>query len=400
MTRTLRRVGLLAALSVAIGIPVATSLVISAATSASGEDLGGFDAFSMAISILGIVAVTIGVMILWQRPRNVIGAMLVVGALLVMGTFLGWPTAAYRASIGGPHDPLGVLALLYSTNALLIGVFLLFPALGILFPDGRMPSRRWRLPFAGLVGAMALSAVIRTFAPWPPDAGMVNPFAIPGVPATVGSLSDGIAAAAVFVSAGLAVVAVVTRFRRASGVERAQLKWFLAALSVSAVLFPISFATDLGPADLIDVLSVAAACLVPVAVGIAILRYHLYDIDRLISRTIAYTIVTAILVVVFGGVILLFQALLSAYTQGQTIAVAASTLVAFALFQPVLKRVRRAVDRRFDRARYDADRTAVAFAERLRDQTDLGAVTTDLDRTSRTALGPRRVGIWIRGDER
>lgn len=130
--------------------------------------------------------------------------------------------------------------------------------------------------------------------------------------------------------------------------------------------------------------------------GVAILRYRLYEIDRLISRTIGWAIVTGLLVAVFAGAVVGLQALLAGFTQGQTLAVAASTLVAFALFQPVRRQVQRAVDRRFDRARYDAERTAGAFADRLRDETDIETVTADLTATTRAALAPAGLGIWIR----
>jgi DNA integrity scanning protein DisA with diadenylate cyclase activity len=137
-----------------------------------------------------------------------------------------------------------------------------------------------------------------------------------------------------------------------------------------------------------------------VAIGIAILRYHLYDIDRIISRTIAYALVSAILVGVFGSIIVVLSTALSTFAQGQTIAVAASTLAAFAIFQPLLRRVRRNVDRRFNRARYDAEQTVARFSDRLRDDIDLGGLSSDLDTTIRDAISPRSVAIWLRETHR
>jgi hypothetical protein len=139
-----------------------------------------------------------------------------------------------------------------------------------------------------------------------------------------------------------------------------------------------------------------AGALVPAAIGIAILRHHLYDIDRLISRTFGYAVVTGVLGAVFAGLILILQGLLTAFTQGQTIAVAFSTLVVFALFQPVRRRVQRAVDRRFDRARYDADRTIQSLAGRLRAELDLTAVSQEIARTADAAVRPACVGVWLR----
>jgi hypothetical protein len=144
----------------------------------------------------------------------------------------------------------------------------------------------------------------------------------------------------------------------------------------------------------------ALACvgllLVPVAVGIAVTRHRLYEIDRLLSRTIGWALVTGLLLALFGATVVGLQALLADVTQGQTLAVAASTLVAFALFQPVRRRVQSAVDRRFDRSRYDGERTAAAFADRLRDQIDLASLETDIGATVAAALRPTSTGVWIR----
>jgi hypothetical protein len=136
--------------------------------------------------------------------------------------------------------------------------------------------------------------------------------------------------------------------------------------------------------------------LVPVAVGIAVTRHRLYEIDRLLGRTIGWALVTGLLVAAFGTMVVGLQTLLGDVTQGQTLAVAASTLVAFALFQPVRRRVQSAVDHRFDRSRYDGERTAAAFAECLRDQIDLASLETDICATVATALRPNSTGVWIR----
>ena len=135
---------------------------------------------------------------------------------------------------------------------------------------------------------------------------------------------------------------------------------------------------------------------IPIAISVAVLRYRLLEIDRIVSRTIAYTLVTGILAMVFAAAILLLQGLLATFTQGQTVAVAASTLAVFALFQPVRRRVQRVVDRRFDRGRYDAERTALAFSERLRHEVDMEAVTLDLAQTTRQTVAPTSLAIWLR----
>ena len=138
------------------------------------------------------------------------------------------------------------------------------------------------------------------------------------------------------------------------------------------------------------------AAFAAVAIAIAILRHNLYDIDRIVSRTIAYALVSAIVVVVFGAVVILLSTALASFAEGQTIAVAASTLAAFAAFQPVLRRVRRGVDMRFNRARYDADQTVAEFSARLRNEVDIATLARDLDATVQDAVKPASLRLWLR----
>ena len=144
------------------------------------------------------------------------------------------------------------------------------------------------------------------------------------------------------------------------------------------------------------IVALVAAAGIPIAVGIAILRYRLYDIDRLISRTIGWAVVTAVLVAVFVGGVVVMQAALAPVTRENTFAVAVSTLVAFALFQPLRRRVQRVVDRRFDRARYDGQRTTAVFAERVRNEVDLGTLHAELVATAAEAVRPTGAGLWLR----
>ena len=205
----------------------------------------------------------------------------------------------------------------------------------------------------------------------------------------------------------LGVAAVITRYRRGDRIVRLQIRWFVTAvallpLSGVAILIEVALRSAGGagadaPNALITVLvSYAVVLALPIAIGIAVTRYRLYEIDRLISRTIGWALVTGVLVAVFAGTVVGLQAILDRVTQGETLAVAASTLVAFALFQPVRRRVQAAVDHRFDRARYDGDRTAAAFAERLREQVDLAGLEADIAGVVDGALRPTTVGVWIR----
>ena len=230
---------------------------------------------------------------------------------------------------------------------------------------------------------------------------VANPFAIPGIIDL--DLSDrlGVVALVAYLLAFvLASAGLVSRYRKATRLVRAQIRWFAAAIGVSLVLLVGLFTVPEPFNDFVWGAWILSLLFTPVAIAIAILRYHLYDIDRIISRTIGYGLITAMLVAVFLFVNLSLQSVLSDVTSGNSLAVAGSTLLAAALFTPVRRRFQRIVDRRFDRARYDGERTASAFAVRMRDATDLTTVTHDLDVTVRRAIAPSSVGLWLRGGER
>jgi hypothetical protein len=195
------------------------------------------------------------------------------------------------------------------------------------------------------------------------------------------------------------VVSLVVRFRRADGLERRQLTWFTWA-AVPAFTFVLLSGFVTYPQIVWLLGSLFIAPLLPAAIGIAILRYRLYEIDRIVSRTILYILLSAVLIAAFVGVVLMLEALFSPVTGEDTIAVATSTLVAAALFAPVRARLQRPVDRRFNRARYDADRTIAAFGERLRDQVDLAALRVELVELAATAMEPSTSGLWVRAPER
>ena len=208
-------------------------------------------------------------------------------------------------------------------------------------------------------------------------------------------------AAAVPFALLLALAAVTVRVRRAGGVERAQLKWFVAANVAVGAFLTLSLAGVARPNPTIfDVLASCSLSLPPIAVGVAILRYRLYDIDRLISRGVSWAILSGLLLAIYAGAVLLLQGVLGGATQGETVAVAGSTLLAAALFQPLRRSVQSVVDRRFNRARYDAERTAAAFAERLRDQVDLSSLSGDIAGVVDVALRPSRIDIWLRAPTR
>jgi hypothetical protein len=279
--------------------------------------------------------------------------------------------------------------------------------LALVYPSGTLLSPRWRPVALGAILLIAILSVGTALGPWTDGLFPVqNPLAINGgvLPAPLSSLSFlgsllGLITLAVPL---LAVGSLVVRYRRALGVERAQLKWFaaVAAVSVPAFLLSTFLYTATGLAGSVGNVAGGVAyfglALLPVAIGIAVLRYRLYEIDRLISRTISYGVLTAIVAGLFVGFILVFQAVLAPVTQSNELAVAGSTLLAATLFQPIGRRVQRLVDRRFNRSRYNAERTVAAFAGRLRDEVDLDELRAEILATVSASVDPSSVSLWLR----
>jgi MFS family permease len=344
-----------------------------------------------------------------RRPSNVVGWILLAipwSALTTSVTpHLDADVDAILAGSASPRDEF----LLWINGWTGAAAFVCYLALTILFPSGSLPVGRWRRPAILMLGVAIGIVVLTAFAPtidFNPDGGVssyaiTNPYAfLPGLPIWSLLPTHGeqilVVVAMVAVSAG----SMIVRYHRSTGVVRLQLRWLVLALAFVVLAVAFGFATLLvlgsdGGFGWIPALIAYPS--VPLAVGVAVLRYRLYEIDRIISRTISYAVVTAALALVFVAAVLALQAVLAPITGGETLAVAASTLVVFALFQPVRRRVQRAVDQRFDRARYDAERTAAAFAARMRDEVDIATVTGDLGATVRVALNPTTVGLWLRG---
>lgn len=198
----------------------------------------------------------------------------------------------------------------------------------------------------------------------------------------------------------IAVVSTIARYRRSAEIVRLQLRWLMSSVAfvVIAVTAGITGFGLVGEqvGGLVWIPAIVAYPTVPIAVGVAVTRYRLFEIDRIVSRTLGWAIVTGALVAVFATLVVGLQTVLVGVTQGQTLAVAASTLVAFALFQPVRRRVQSTVDRRFDRASYDARHTVDAFAEHLRTEVDLGRLRSALVATATDAVKPATASVWLR----
>lgn len=349
--------------------------------------------FLVMMSSFGLV----GALIVTRRRHNPVGWILWVAATLLTVCIVS-DLAAYHAV----NDPA---ARPWAVPVAWLGSFLFVPTIGMVlvfvplsFPDGHLLSRRWRWVVVFSAIAIVVSALPSMFSPGPLSnaQGVANPVGIPGFERLVPVLN---AANVLMVAVAfpLAIAAAVLRYRRGSSVERQQLKWFAAAVGLTGVCFGLAVLVPEGPvAELGWIVGLVGMTTVPIAIGIAILRYRLYDIDRIISRTIGYLVVTGILALVFVAAVLLLGAILAPQFGENPIAVAVSTLIVAALFQPLRRRVQTVVDRRFNRARYDAQRTADAFATRLREQVDLAAVAGDLVATVDASLQPTRSGVWLR----
>jgi uncharacterized membrane protein len=364
---------------------------------------GGIDLTFVGLAIDVVVFSSVGTILTLRLPENRVGLVLMVGADLMVLTSIGYVLGAVLAAAAGADDPLANLLTLLGgmgvSPTLVVGGALL----ALVFPDGRLPGPRWRWPVRAIAAALSVGSLLIATRPGPiGDRLASNPLGIAGVAwlDAMAPLGEVFYAIALFGALLLALSGVAVRFRRSRGVEREQLKWFAGASVAVIVLLSLSLVDASGGTTAFGFLAVWSLSLPPIAIGIAVLRYRLYEIDRIISRTISYGLVTAALVSVYGVAVLLLQTPLGAFTGGETVAVAASTLVAAALFQPLRRRIQAAVDRRFNRARYDAERTVASFAAALRDDVDPTHVRAALLGVVDSAIRPHTVAVWIRGEGR
>jgi hypothetical protein len=345
---------------------------------------------------------TVGLLVTLRRPGNPIGPLLLVAALSVFGWFSASAYAAYALVIR-PDMPGGAIALWLSGWAPFGYVYMLLVFVPLIYPDGRFLSRRWHL-IGWLVGVLWIAQFVgaafgRSVLQLGSGTTAPNPFFMPGL-AAVDLANLALGAPLGFTFLAISWAAVVIRFRRSRGIERLQLKWFFYAVGVVllafAILFPLARIGVAIPSEIYFFTFNFSFMLIPLSVGIAILRYRLYDIDRVINRTIVYGVTTGAIGLLFFGGIVALPALLRPLISASEIAVAASTLVSFALFQPLRSRVQHAVDRRFYRARYDAARTLDAFSLRLRDEVDLDSVRAELLGAVGSTLSPIHASVWLR----
>jgi hypothetical protein len=345
-----------------------------------------------------LVYAGVGVIVARHQPRNPVGWILILFVVL----FLIWVDAGFYAVLCyhlGHHGlPLGPAAVVLTSVWPL--AFALFPLVILLFPDGRLTSRRWRWVLCGYAVAVAYIVVVNLAPALAVAAShdiQVNSSGditnANNQPGWAAHLPAGLTAVA-FLTIGVISLSFVGHqvlsWRRAAGERRQQLKWLAcgAVITLCAGLLGSELTVDGAGSRLLEV----GVTAMPIAIGVGILKYRLYDIDRIISRTLAYAIVTGLLIGVYAGLVLLATQVL---TIKSPVAVAASTLAAAALFSPLRRRVQRAVDRRFNRARYDADQTVAAFAVRLKDAVDLDTVQDDLAGVVQRVLEPAHLTLWV-----
>jgi hypothetical protein len=357
------------------------------------------------IAVLNFLAyAAVGAFVAIRRPHNPIGWILVFIAFSFIATSAQPDDIeAVKAGTSSTSDFLAAWVGTWAGGA----TFLAYATLAMIFPSGHLPAGRWRRAAIGSLVfgtcVVALGAIVPEF-PFSPDAGVTN-FMVPNRFALIPAMDIAIPVPGEMVIVipigvfALGVLSAVPRYRRATGVERLQLRWLMAALAfafAALMVGLVGFAT-VGPGSgIIWLPAVIAYPSIPLAVGVAVMRYRLFDIDRIISRGLSWAVLSGLLIAVYAGAVILLQGLLGRVTQGETVAVAGSTLLAAALFQPLRRRIQSVVDHRFNRARYDAERTAIAFAERLRNEVDLASLRGDIAGVVDTALRPSRVGVWIR----
>jgi hypothetical protein len=343
--------------------------------------------------------VVVGALLVAKRPTNLIGW--IMAAIALMGAIfpVGGTYAAYVMTTRGQPDALAVIGAWTQAWYWYLLLALAFVYLPLLFPDGRLPSRRWLpvaiLPGIGTLGMVVLGALGDTLHDSYFGYTIDNPIGIEGL----GYIEDlpvfGLLTALFGVGFFGAVGSVVVRFRRSRGVERQQMKWFVYAVAL-LLTFPLEgYLPDIIDNALFGVVVIA----LPTAIGIAVLRYRLYDIDLVINRTLVYGPLTAMLVLVYvGGVVSLQYAFRALTGQESQLAVVASTLAIAALFNPLRRRVQAFVDRRFYRRKYDARKTLAAYSAKLRDETDLDALNAELVGVVRETMQPAHVSLWLRPD--
>jgi hypothetical protein len=365
---------------------------------AGRPDLAQLQGGGVAVILSALSAATAGAVLASRRPRHPVGWLLLTFGLVpqaLSGAAEGYARYGFLAR---PGTLPGVEQLATLASAAFVPGLSLIAFILLLTPTGSLPSARWRW-FARVAAALpvAFLAAWLLAVPQPdpesPLASVRNPFAIPGL-AGAGMAVAGVASPAIALTMAVAAASLVQRFRRSRGSERQQLRWLALAAALAP---PVVLATAAAIAT--DNLILAGwaiglyLALLPLAIAAAIARYRLYDLDRIISRTLAYGLLTVLLGLGYAAVVLGLGRLLP---EDSSLVVAAATLAVAAAFQPARRRVQRGVDRRFNRRRHDADRIIEAFGTRLRDQVDLDTLTAQVLAVVDQTMQPTQASLWLR----
>ena len=374
----------------AVSLACLAAVIVLAATTTF--DLEGRTTPDLAVFV---VFALVGAVVAAGAPHNSVGWLLLV--IGVGGGLLDVTSALVEIEIDTPGSVPAAGEIAWLSMTLGFVVLLTIPVVLQRFPSGTLPSPSWRWVNA-VTAAAYLSWLSLSFAPGPLDEHpeFRNPFGIPGF-AEVSSALEPISVVLFLTTLIVALVSVVVRFRRADGVERLQIKWVASAIAFTVVVWLLAFASSYDDSEsLAWTVWVFSLCLVPLSIGVAVRRYRLYEIDRVISRTVVYAVLSVVLGAVYAGLVLGGQWMFSSFAGGSDLAIAVSTLVVAALFLPLRARVQRFVDRRFYRRRYDAQRTLEAFGARLREQVDLETLRSDLGAAVEETMRPAHVTLWLR----
>jgi hypothetical protein len=388
------------ALSAFIVAVTVAAVVGGAAVAALG---GSLAVEGLAFPGTGILYAVVGLVILRRHPRHRVGWLLAATGILVSSGYLA-EEVVLSHYVAGRDVPGALAALWYGQWYWLPFLYALFVGIPLLFPTGEPLSPRWRRVAIAAAVTVTLVSVAGMFAQrlhldfeylLPSQRISVdNPIGLLPIDDIESEALGPFVIGALFVFCVLSIVAMITRFRRSRGVERQQMKWGVFGLAATVGAFLVWVVLDAAlelRMPLADGLTNAVA---PVAMGLAITRYRLWDVDRLIGRTLGYVAITAVLAALYAGVVLGFQAMVGP-EDASDLVVAGATLLVAALFRPVRARVQITVDRRFNRARYDAAQVVESFGVRLRDEVDLGALRHDIEHVVASTVAPASAGLWL-----
>jgi len=356
-------------------------------------------------SLIPIVSASVGGLIVSRQPRNRIGWLTILLAILIV---LESIVSSYLANFDIPPpnpSPAFYLGAWYTGVGWVLTPATLF-FIVLLFPTGRILTQRWRWVVAFGLGMVIYTVIVSSFGrgweSFEADWFLANPLALlPEATLFDIPLYELPLPFLPVIFALLCALSLIIRYRRAGIVERKQIKWFLFAGSLFVLILPLSgviYLLELENvgSDLSNLLFTLGVLAFPGAIGIAILRYNLFDIDLIIRKTLIYSVLTAMLALVFFGVVIVLQGIFGAVSgQQSAISIVISTLIIAALFAPLRRRVQDFIDRRFYRRKYDAHKTLAAFGQFVRDETDLDALTAELLRVTEETMQPERTSLWL-----